>query len=369
VSGANLWDNANEYSAKTQRFLSVYRMAETADLVPAFERVGADCKVNAGLQECKFSPEAPVYTVQIRHYADGKGAVLLAHISSAYQSNNKIVGLAADKVTAYFGMSYSSPPPQASLSGRIVRPQDGTASLFRASEEECDVLKRGRGWELLSPRRDATFDALSLRGDISSAVSSSTVLMAKSVASLELRPPGPELLHVGFAGELFGNGVAEPPITFNSDMSIELLITPGEKQVPYADILSNHATDFRGIAVEQLDGNANQYEVALGNGKEWMYIGDFTLLPGRRSYISLQVNDNKEASLYVNGELVAHKTLAAPVASSDRPVYVGNWVGGGRQFNGLINEVLIAKGTRSGPEVHADSERLLGNGSAQRRGD
>ena len=142
VDGAQIWDNANEYSGKTMRWLSVYRLTEATDLVPAFQTVGADCKVKSGQQECEFPPEAPVYTVQIRHYADGKGAVLLAHIHGTYQVDNRIVGLVADKVTAYFRIPESIPEPRASISGRIIRPQDGTASLFQAGEADFTVTSQ-----------------------------------------------------------------------------------------------------------------------------------------------------------------------------------------------------------------------------------
>ncbi len=367
VNGTHIWDNANEYSGKTQRWLSVYRLTESTDLVPAFQQVGADCKLQTGQQECEFPPAAPVYTVQIRHYADGKGAVFLAHISGAYQSDHRMVGLLADKVTAYFRMPGSIPEPQPSISGRLLQPRQGSASLFRAGAEDCSVLRRGRGWEVLSLRRDGTFDAFSLQGDVSPPLSTSTVSMAKSKSDFELQLPGLEILHQGFIGHMPDHGIEQPPITFSNEMSIDVLVTPGTEQVANANIFSNHAADFRGIAIEQRGDETNQYSIALGNGKGWMYAGNFSLQPARQNYISLQVN-GRQTALYVNGALIARTILVAPIASTDRPVYIGNWIGGDRQFNGMIGEVLIAEGTRSAKEVRLDSIRILANHSAHSGG-
>ena len=192
--------------------------------------------------------------------------------------------------------------------------------------------------------------------------------MAKSRADFELHSPGLELFHRGFTGYTPGLGIQHGPVTFSDEMSINVLVTPGRDQVPYAEIFSNHAADFRGIAIEQRGDKTNQYSMALGSGKEWMYAGDFSLQPARRNYISLQVN-GKQAVLYVNGALIAHTALVAPIASTDRPVYLGNWIGGDRQFNGLIDEILIAKGTQSANEVRADSMRLLDNANMHCGGD
>jgi hypothetical protein len=79
--------------------------------------------------------------------------------------------------------------------------------------------------------------------------------------------------------------------------------------------------------------------------------------PGRRNYISLQVKDG-EARLYVNGNAVAHKVLPEPIAASPHPVWVGNWKGSDRPFNGWIEEVLIARGSESEETVLGDARRL-----------
>jgi len=357
VSGVNGWDNANEYIGTSRNVYSVYQ--QDSDLTTAFRASGASCQATADRQDCTFGPDSPIYTLQLRHLANGTGAVLLAHVI-AYQTNDRVRRLLADQVTAYFRLPASNPEPRGSISGRFIRPKSANASLFRVGDDRLDVLRRGRGWKLLSFRSGEPFDALSLRGDISPAVSDSLLPMVKSESAWELRPAGPPLLHVGYEGGTMGEGFQLPPIAFSDEMSIDLLVTPDESQVPWADILSNHhGSDFRGIAIEQRGDHSNEFALSLGNGTAWMNAGEFSLTPGRLNYVSLQVKDN-QTMLYVDGRLVAKRIHPAPVLSTSRPLYVGNWIGGGRSFNGLVDEVLISSGNKGGDEIAADAARLLG---------
>ena len=179
VDGTVLWDNANEYIGASGHEYSVYPLNEAADLTPIFRAAGASCQVALGEQECEFGPASPVYAVQIRHLANGTGSVFLTHINRTYQSNDRIRGLFADQATAYFRLPVSVPEPRASISGRFVHPKGADASLFRVGDDRLYFLWQGRGWELLSFRPGESFDALSLRGDISPQVSDSVIPVVK----------------------------------------------------------------------------------------------------------------------------------------------------------------------------------------------
>jgi hypothetical protein len=363
VDGTSLWDNANEYIGASGRLYSVYSLNEAADLTPAFRAAGGSCQGAAGQQECAFGPTSSVYTVQIRHLANGTGAVLLAHVNQTYQANNKIRGLLADQVNGYFRLPSAVPEPKGSISGRFVQPKRTGASLFRVGEDRLEVLGHGGGWKLLAFHPGESFDALSLRGDISPQVPDSAVLVVKKESAWELRSAGPPLLHFGYDGGTLGAGVQQPAISFTNEMSIDLLVSPEDNQVPNADILSNHATDYRGLAIEQLGDHTNHFSVSLGNGTSWMNAGQFSLEPGRRSYVSLQIED-KQTMLYVNGKLIAKTLQPAQPVSTNRPLYVGNWIGGGRPFNGFVGEVLISNGNKSGDEIAADAVRLVPKGES-----
>jgi hypothetical protein len=355
VSGTDLWDNADEYSGQTGVRFSVYRLSEVRDLSPVFQGAGGTCAPASDQQVCDFAADAPVYTVQIRHLTDGTGAVLLARVQRAYQSNGSIRGLLSNEVTAYFHLPASAQPLAVAVSGRDMQQKTG-ASVFRVSRG-LQVVKEGRGWKLVSLRRNTAFDALSLRGEITAERPGSAILVAKSRDAFELHASGPELLHVGYESGDLGNGVEFPAIKFESDMSIEVLVVPGDSQSRWADILSNHWVDLRGLAIEQVDTQTNQFLTAFGIGKRWMEVGNFALNPGRRNHISLQIKD-REARLYVNGNPIARKVLPEPIAASPHPVWVGNWKGGDRPFNGWIEEVLIARGAKSEETVLADARRL-----------
>ena len=358
VNGTNLWDTANEYCGISGRLYSVYQLNSAADLTSTFQAAGGSCQVNAGQQGCEFGSTAAVYTVQIRHLTDGTGAVLLAHVSRSYQANNRINGLLADQVTAYFRLPATIPDLRGSISGKIVHPIGADASLFRIGEDRADVLRRGRGWELLSFEPGYTFDALSLHGDISPEVSKSAIPVVKE-ESAWLHSAGRSLLHIGDENGPRGEGIQQPAMSFSNEMSIEVIASPERYQVPWADILSNHGPDYRGIAIEQQGDRTNQFSISMGNGASWMRAGAFTLTPGRHSYISLQVK-GKQTTLYLNGQLVSRILHPLPPASTGRSLYVGNWVNGDRPFNGSVDEVLISTGNKSEGQIAADAARILG---------
>jgi hypothetical protein len=362
VSGVDPWDNPDEYSQHTGLKLAVYGLNETRDLTPVFQGLGAACNLLFEETVCDLPPGAPVYTLAIRHLTGGTGAVLLAHVRRSVQRGGVVRGLFSEgQVLAYFQMPSSGQPLTAAVAGRNMpnTTESGGGGLFRVADGGgLQVVKEGNGWKLVSLRREGAFDALSLRGEISAERTGSSVLMAKDRQSFELHAAGPELLHVGYESRDIGNGVEYPPLSLGSDVSIEVLVTPGELQVPYADILSNHAADSTGFCIEQMGPQTNKYSLAFGSGKSWMEVGTFALSPGHRYYISLQMK-NTEARLYVNGALVASKVLPAAPLESPHPVRIGNWVAGGRRFNGWVEEVLIARGAKSEAMIFQDSKRLL----------
>lgn len=355
VSGVDPWDHADEYSAQTGMRFSVFRLNEVRDLTPVFQGAGGKCGSAGYRQVCDFASDAPVYTVQIRHLTDGTGAVLLARAQRTYQANGAIRGLLSNDVTAYFRLPASAQPLAVALSGRSFQNEAG-GEIFRASHD-LQLVKEGAGWKLVSLHGNIMFDALSLRGEIAAERPESAILQAKSQSAMELHAAGPVLLHVGYESGHLGNGTEFPAINFEKDMGVEVLVNPGNTQRPYADILSNHRGDFRGLAIELVDAKTNLYTASLGSGKEWMAIGNFTLRPGHRSHISLQLKD-REANLYVNGLVVSRTVLPAPISQSPYPVFVGNWAGGDRSFQGWIEEVLISSGAKSEKMVFADARRL-----------
>ncbi len=357
VNGNEPWDNAAEYVGQTGIRFPVYQMNQTRDLTPIFQTAGGLCAPVMNQQVCDFAPDIPVYTIQIRHLTAGTGAVLLARVQRAYQANGAIQGLVTNDVTTFFRFPDSAQRLTAAVSGRSVLQKSGS-NAFRLSRE-LQTIKEGREWKLVSLRGATAFDALSLRGEITAEGKVSAISVPKSREAFELHTAGAELLHTGYQSGDLGNGAEFPSINFESEMSIEVLVVPGDSQGANAEIISNHWSDSTGLAIEGVNAPANQYAAVFGTGKGWMQIGNFALLSGRRNYISLQVKD-REARLYVNGDAVSKKVLPEAIAQSRHPVLIGNWKGHDRSFNGWIEEVLISKNTKPEETILKDTRRLLG---------
>ena len=162
VNGTNLWDNANEYCGTSGHEYSVYQLSEAADLTSTFQAAGASCQVAAGQQECVFGTRR-LRSIPSRFgiWLTVRGPCFWPTSVGPTNTDNRVRGLIADQVTAYFRLPSSIPEPIGSISGRFVEPARVDGSLFRVSQDRMNVLRRGRGWELLSFQSSGTFDALS----------------------------------------------------------------------------------------------------------------------------------------------------------------------------------------------------------------
>jgi len=358
VEGIEPWDNAELYSQHTGLRFTVYRLSEPHNIGPVLQAAGAVCTSTGDHKVIDFTPDAPVYTIQIRHLTDGTGAVLLARVQKAFYFGGSLRGLFCNDVTAYFRLPASAQRLTTAVSGsKIKKTATGySTTLFRETGHSLQVVSEGRDWRLLSLHSEVLIDAKSLRGEILKEGSLSSIIMPKNREAFELRSSGPEILHVGYEGDI-GNGDGFSAITFGDDLSIEVLVTPRASQNAYASILSNHS-NYRGFSIEQLNTQTNLYGVAFGTGKEWMGVGTFLLVSGCRNYISLQLKDG-EARLYMNGDTIARKLLPAEVAESSELIWIGNWIVGDRSFNGWIEEVLIAKNAKTEETVISEAKRLL----------
>ena len=358
VNGTDLWDNADEYSLKTGIRFAVYRLNEVRDLTPVFQTAGGTCEGTADQRVCDFVADSPVYTVQIRHLTDGTGAVLLARVQKAYQSNDSIRGLLSHEVTAYFHLPASAQPLAVAVSGREI--QQGTdTSLFRASDRNLQLannlqlVKEGRGWKLMSLRRNTPFDALSLRGEM-------TAEHAGSEWPKQLLLKGNEeaIVHKGFDPEE-QPFILSNPIPLPDTFTLELLLRPASVQSPYATIISNHPgkKGFQGFSLEQIGTRTNYYALGFGNGKAWMPVGEFSIPPGDLHYLAVS-KDNRQVSVYLDGRRMAEKLLGADLAASEYPLTIGNWIVKDRPFNGAIQEIRLTRTVASARTVADRADTL-----------
>jgi hypothetical protein len=300
----------------------------------------------------------------------GKIRFIIPLIMSLYLSLNVTVN---SKMVKSIDMAYREPRDAFVIqaqSGLFNNVQDGDIIQVKnvAHYINENLIFEWTGKRVYVPTSDHTMykevpDINAKRFDLSR--SSSTVEHSYEIyPSLVLKDPNEfmlstsnvELLHIGYQSGELGNGIELPPISFANHLSIEILIKPYFSQNPNAEILSNH-WNYRGIAIEQVNNELNHYVIAFGNGKNWMDVGKLTLRPNEISYISLQVKD-LIVNIYINGQIVAHTDLPEPIAKSPYPLYLGNWKGGGRKFQGWIEEVLISSDSKSENQVSMTFDRM-----------
>lgn len=138
------------------------------------------------------------------------------------------------------------------------------------------------------------------------------------------------------------------PIYLNKDFSIEILVRPNKEQVPYAAILGNHPGKdyFEGFVIQQNSVNQNEYTFGFGNGKNWLPNIKFNLTENRLNHLLIDVRQNT-TSIHVNGKFAGSVNTIESIKNSDMPLYIGNWVGGDRPFNGVVNEIRIINGDQN----------------------
>ncbi len=120
------------------------------------------------------------------------------------------------------------------------------------------------------------------------------------------------------------------PVDVRAAFSVEVVLKPEERQVPFAYIVGNRI-DAEGFAMLHAERDRNTYTMGPA---------PFTLAPGEWSYVCGSVS-GRDVCVFVNGALAAQGALDAPAPPSDLPVAIGNGHFGDRPFHGTIQEVRI----------------------------
>lgn len=120
--------------------------------------------------------------------------------------------------------------------------------------------------------------------------------------------------------------------------TIGMWVKPGASQVQFADILDNNHTGSRSWVIQQ-DGSAspNQYVWGAAGGGVF-----FSLTADTWQYLTITRDASGVSRVYVNGGLVGSTTTSGNIFyDGSQYVRVGHWGGGGRYWNGLVDEVDI----------------------------
>jgi hypothetical protein len=115
--------------------------------------------------------------------------------------------------------------------------------------------------------------------------------------------------------------------------TIQFWAKPGATQNTYADIMDNTHADYISWVIQQKVDNTNEYE--FGGGA---YI-NFKLQASVWQQVSVVKNEDS-LWVYINGELIEGKPLLSDINyPSSHTLRLGNWAGGGRNWNGQLDEV------------------------------
>ena len=124
--------------------------------------------------------------------------------------------------------------------------------------------------------------------------------------------------------------------------SIEMWVKPKNDQVQYSNIIDNNhvSTPLRSWVLENLNnGNTYQwYSSDFPTGTNIL----FELVPDTWQHIVITRDANRVTRGYLNRSLVGTMTTNVDIPyDGTQRIWIGNWVGGNRAFNGLIDEVSI----------------------------
>ena len=127
------------------------------------------------------------------------------------------------------------------------------------------------------------------------------------------------------------------------DFSMGCWANPKDQQMPWTNILSSHQEPpRRGISFEMAHNDLNLFGIAIGDGPNWAGDGNVQLKTGVWNHLAF-VRDGGSGRWFLNGKLQSKNNLASrdPVVPATSRFRIGNWVLGGREFNGKVDESFV----------------------------
>ncbi len=146
--------------------------------------------------------------------------------------------------------------------------------------------------------------------------------------------------------------------------TIELWVKAGTWQNQYADIFDNNHTDYRSFVMQQNYTTLNQYSWGMCDGGNNGSL--FNLTAGQWTHIAVTRDQaTKVRKLYINGSLYASITGTHDITYDGTQFFrLGRWGGGGRYWNGDMDEVRIWSTVRSQQDISNNMHKhITGNES------
>ena len=148
-------------------------------------------------------------------------------------------------------------------------------------------------------------------------------------------------------------GTKFPNIT--TAITVSAWVNPGSTQMTYADIWGNHQGDVKGIVMQQNAATTNQFLWSYGNGVGWTNnSGTFNLTANTWTHV-VAIKDASYCYVYLNGvEQVSARgncvSDIVPATTMNFSAGLG-YAGGGRYFNGKIDDIRVYNRALSASEV------------------
>ena len=148
---------------------------------------------------------------------------------------------------------------------------------------------------------------------------------------------------------------AKPVVVDTKTFTMGCWANPIAKQKAWSNMISSHIEPpRRGISFEQKDKKHNLYGLALGDGKNWGAPEEFGLqIEANQWNHMVVVRDGSTGYWYLNGKEVQKVKFPhdRAVHPTDKNFRFGNWVNGGREWGGILDDVFIFKRALSAGEV------------------
>jgi Concanavalin A-like lectin/glucanases superfamily/Calx-beta domain len=141
------------------------------------------------------------------------------------------------------------------------------------------------------------------------------------------------------------------------NFTLEMWVKPGATQVTYANIIDNNHTNDRSWVVQQRGSITNNYYCYV-NGSPSVDIS-FVLTPNTWQHLAF-VKDVNSVSVYRDGVLVGSSPYSGSINyDGSQFLRLGNWGGGGRNWNGSMDEVRIWNTPRTASEIANNFNRSV----------
>ena len=132
------------------------------------------------------------------------------------------------------------------------------------------------------------------------------------------------------------------------EFTITLWVKEGEGAGSPADILDINHTDSRGFVLQNYAQPVHQYSFGVaGTG----IVGTIELTPGIWQHVAVTHGVDGYSRIYLNGKLAGEHTGGPIVYDGSQFLRLGRWGGGGRNWQGAMDEVQIYNRPLSGGEI------------------